>query len=337
MSGCMSGVQACIRKTCPSAIYVHCASHCLNLTLSKSCEVPSIRNCQGVVNEVAVFFNRSAKRNDILKKAILNADVDSNRQQLRNLCETRWVERHDAIISFTLLYGPMLEALDECSRTRDKDTAVKAGLLKAASTQPDFIVALCVLTHILALTQSLSVSLQTVNIDLFKALSSVNDLLAVLRDKRENAGECFSDIWKDCLELAKYPQVDIVPPRQASRSRHRANVPADSPEEFYRRSQFVPFVEMMINELESRFTTHSEAVCRLTCVIPEFVKEYTYSHLQPAVHLYAQFLASDIIVKAKFEIWKKRWTANAKASVDCTVKPDIIKPSNALHALSVCN
>jgi hypothetical protein len=130
MSGYISGVQACIRKTCPSAIYVHCASHCLNLTLSKSCEVPSIRNCQGVVNEVAVFFNRSAKRNDILKKAILNADVESNRQQLRNLCETRWVERHDAIISFTLLYGPMLEALDECSRTRDKDTAVKAGLLK---------------------------------------------------------------------------------------------------------------------------------------------------------------------------------------------------------------
>jgi len=41
----------------------------------------------------------------------------------------------------------MLEALDECSRTRDKDTAVMAGLLKAASTQPDFVVALCPYPH----------------------------------------------------------------------------------------------------------------------------------------------------------------------------------------------
>ena len=61
--------------------------------------------------------------------------------------------------------------------------------------------------------------------------------------------------------------------------------------------------------------------------------------MQPAVHLYAQFLASNIVVKAEFELWKMRWTAKPKASVDCTVKrqPDIIKPSNALHALSVCN
>jgi hypothetical protein len=45
MSGYISGVQACIRKTCPSAIYVHCASHCLNLTLSKSCEHQKLPGC----------------------------------------------------------------------------------------------------------------------------------------------------------------------------------------------------------------------------------------------------------------------------------------------------
>jgi len=41
MSGSVLGVQACIRQVCPSAVYVHCASHCLNLTISRSCDIPS--------------------------------------------------------------------------------------------------------------------------------------------------------------------------------------------------------------------------------------------------------------------------------------------------------
>jgi len=112
MSGSVLGVQTCIRQVCPSAVYVHCASHCLNLTIFRSSDIPSIRNCQEVVSEIAAFFNRSAKRNSILKQAVIDADVETNRQRLRSLCETRWVERHDAIISFKLLYGPMLDALD---------------------------------------------------------------------------------------------------------------------------------------------------------------------------------------------------------------------------------
>ena len=36
MSGIYSGVQALIRADCPSAVYVHCSAHYLNLVLSKS-------------------------------------------------------------------------------------------------------------------------------------------------------------------------------------------------------------------------------------------------------------------------------------------------------------
>jgi hypothetical protein len=57
MSGHMHGVQAEIRKICPHAVYVHCAAHVLNLTLSKSTNVQSIRNCIGTIEEVATFIN----------------------------------------------------------------------------------------------------------------------------------------------------------------------------------------------------------------------------------------------------------------------------------------
>uniref|UniRef100_A0A915HMH5 Uncharacterized protein n=1 Tax=Romanomermis culicivorax TaxID=13658 RepID=A0A915HMH5_ROMCU len=36
MSGILSGVQTLIRNKFPKVLYVHCANHCLNLTLSKA-------------------------------------------------------------------------------------------------------------------------------------------------------------------------------------------------------------------------------------------------------------------------------------------------------------
>lgn len=52
MSGKFNGAQACIQEAHPTAIYVHCASHSLNLALSNATEVSSIRNCFGIVEKV---------------------------------------------------------------------------------------------------------------------------------------------------------------------------------------------------------------------------------------------------------------------------------------------
>ena len=48
-----------------------------------------------------------------------------NDERLCNLCETRWVERHDAIISFKLFYAVLLDALDECNAMRDKESLLR--------------------------------------------------------------------------------------------------------------------------------------------------------------------------------------------------------------------
>lgn len=62
MSGAYNGVQAHVRQQCPNAIYVHCGSHSLNLSLSSACSVPQIRNCMGTVAKVCEFFHVSPKR-----------------------------------------------------------------------------------------------------------------------------------------------------------------------------------------------------------------------------------------------------------------------------------
>ena len=56
MSGERNGVQRHITEKCPSAVYVHCASHSLNLCLSKAAEVPEIRVAVTLMHEIAVFI-----------------------------------------------------------------------------------------------------------------------------------------------------------------------------------------------------------------------------------------------------------------------------------------
>ena len=66
----LGGHAALISKDYPSAIYVHCASHSLNLVLSDACKVDAIRNTIGTVKEVVTFIRASEKRMDTLKKQI---------------------------------------------------------------------------------------------------------------------------------------------------------------------------------------------------------------------------------------------------------------------------
>nr|CAI5856524.1 unnamed protein product [Callosobruchus analis] len=67
MSGVFKGVQALIASQYNTALYVHCASHSLNLALSNASEVQAIRNCVGIIEKVYAFFN-TPKRQLVLQK-----------------------------------------------------------------------------------------------------------------------------------------------------------------------------------------------------------------------------------------------------------------------------
>ncbi|GBN83750.1 Zinc finger MYM-type protein 1 [Araneus ventricosus] len=64
MRGQFRGVQASLKEKLPLALYTHRSSHSLNLCLSDASNIPSIRNCMGVIKDVCRFFH-SAKRTEI--------------------------------------------------------------------------------------------------------------------------------------------------------------------------------------------------------------------------------------------------------------------------------
>ena len=70
MASNVAGVQARIRSVSPLALYTHCQSHQLNLCVVKACSVPQIRNANGIISEIAKFFNNSPKRQHFFEKVI---------------------------------------------------------------------------------------------------------------------------------------------------------------------------------------------------------------------------------------------------------------------------
>jgi len=111
----------------------------------------------GVIGAVASFFSASAKRADKLKSVVESeiANTESNKQRKtkpKTLCETRWVERHDSLMTFKELYIFILNALEELQHDTDTETSSKALLYLNSITKSEFLVAIDVAVLCLAYT-----------------------------------------------------------------------------------------------------------------------------------------------------------------------------------------
>ena len=99
------GVQIRIREHGPTALYKHCNSHVLNLSIYISCKMPSMRNMIYNVIEISLFFGTSPKR--------------------------RWVERHHStnFLGLSLQHKNLLSSIEieavDLPVEWDRETRVK--------------------------------------------------------------------------------------------------------------------------------------------------------------------------------------------------------------------
>ena len=160
MSGKTNGAADIIASQFPLALYLHCSSHCLNLSVVKSLEEASIRNMIGIVNSVSIFFAAHPKRQRKLEET---TQPESSVRKLKDLCRTRWIERIDALDRFQALHPSIVACMDSISsegfRKWFPDSPTDSCTLLLAITTTDFLSALVIsnacLKYLLALTRSL--------------------------------------------------------------------------------------------------------------------------------------------------------------------------------------
>ena len=116
MSSERVGVQAYIKKVSPLAVYTHCSGHCLNLVISHSCTLPSVRNVLDRMSSVCLFFLSSPKRNELLIEIVTkNVHQENRRKALIDLCKTRWAQRHSSYQHFYQSYVYIVQCFEVIS------------------------------------------------------------------------------------------------------------------------------------------------------------------------------------------------------------------------------
>ena len=347
MSGKTNGAAARISSQFPLALYVHCASHCLNLTVVSSLEEVSIRNMIGVVNQVSIFFSAHPKRQKKLEEVIENTQPESSVHKLKDLCRTRWIERIDALNRFQQLHSSLVACMEnirtEGTRNWSPDSVTDASTLLLAMTTTDFISALVITTACLKYLLGLTRSLQAEAKDIVQAVSEINNVKATLQDVRNNIEKYHDEWFADVESMCDSVGVELSLPRLCGRQRHRPNVPAQSPSDYFRRTISIPIVDHLLSEMERRFDHHQQTALKGLYLVPSVLVGKTLEEVTPSIQqlgdLYSGELPFSSSLLSEFHCWYIKWKDQEKdhglASLPITLHHTLPQTSSMFPNIAV--
>lgn len=127
---------------------------------------------------------------------------NSTKKKLTKVCDTRWVERHECVITFRELYPFIVECFESIideETGKDQTTAFNC-LTNIQSSS--FIVSLCVLKKCLSITLPIATGLQAPDNDIINCQQLIDDVLFIFKEMRnERLNEVFNEILDDVKEL----------------------------------------------------------------------------------------------------------------------------------------
>ncbi|CAH0555468.1 unnamed protein product [Brassicogethes aeneus] len=280
MSGKYSGLQARIKEKVPTADFIHCSAHNLNLVLNGSVQnVSEIRNFYGLLENMYLIFSKSLPRwQELNKSKEENAMI---KKTLKRLCPTRWSSCLDCLSAIKYNYKCVMQCLSTfiliCKKTSDR---IEANSLQKSMSSYDFILLLVYQSKILENISLVSKLLQSSTVDLGRAcelLSSTIDNFNTIRDD-------FEILHAEATNLAT--SWNIQPKLKSKRQRMDKTffdeLATDTGiEDSLRRFQIKVFYEsldIIINQLRTRFISMNKILINLLKPFEEITKIVSHSN-----------------------------------------------------------
>ncbi|KAF2886250.1 hypothetical protein ILUMI_19923 [Ignelater luminosus] len=177
-----------------------------------------------IVSSITNFVRWSAKKLELIKRAILEKYSDAKRVKLQSLSDTRWLERHDALLQFKKLLDSIVQFLEEMDGTSPSS---KSTNLLASIQRFDFVLPLTVAAAVFEITVSLSRQLQGLDLDVNLCYEMVDSAIRTLERYRETK---YGEIFQEACRIVEPLDIPVQAPRTAKRSTHRLNIEApDTP------------------------------------------------------------------------------------------------------------
>ncbi|CAH3121600.1 unnamed protein product [Pocillopora meandrina] len=197
MSSEACGVRGRIRRIAPLALFTHCNSHVLHLSVAAACRLTS----------------------QFLGQVLEKYGSTSRKEKLKGLCKTQWVERHECYETFYEFYEYVcisLEAIvdDEShphvysslSFTWDRETKTKAQGLLANLKTFGFISTFLITKNSLGTLKPIAAKLQKKDQDVLPAYSMIDDTIKAVARVRSNIEEECHEWFEDASRLADKSQ-----------------------------------------------------------------------------------------------------------------------------------
>lgn len=119
--------------------------------------------------------------------------------------------------------------------------------------------------------------------------------------------ECWKKLRARVLQIALV--VGITKPRSVELQRHRANAAAvdQSPSDYYRIKFYYPFIDHVIGELETIFSSDREGIIATQYLIPLYLPQLSQDKIDSIEGYYGKFLTCEENEHLDAEVakWKK--------------------------------
>lgn len=317
VAGHINGLSAHILRLNKKAIFTHCFSHRLNLTICESCSVPLVRNALLQIKEISYFFNLSQPRQMIFEKNISNHCTDARKKKLMDVCRTRWVDRVHGMDTFEELFVPIFFTLDEMTSNLEKQCNPKTSsiassfLLLISSFQ--FIVALVIARNVFDLTLPVTQLLQSKSIDIMNSVELITSLKNLGMTIR-NQIDFYHDQWyQQAIVLAGKVGIEESMPRTVGRQTTRDNHPAADASEYFKRAITIPVIDHLNSALQARFDLNSVNVYNGLSIIPTKLISLANKGInwKAKFKLFTEFYLDDfpnpLALDAELELWCIFW------------------------------
>ncbi len=352
MSGERAGVQARIRNRQPKALYTHCAGHCLNLAILNSCSILPINNCISQIKSFTLWVRNSDKRLNLLKAVVEKGTHQFSRIPLFNVCVTRWVENIDGWERFSLAHPFLIEMCETILYGNDnfplyndrswtpEDKRNALAHMKALESF-EFIYSMVSLHWSLFYLKEAAVKLQIKDTDIISGMSTVMECCSELKSLREDIDGYFKRIFDYSCRLADKSNIAVSMPRVSHHQQHRSNPQHTSVEDYFKKTIAIPFLDHLIADLSSRFTSHNKQVASLQILLPSSINSTSsFSELDEVISFYSDDLPNSNIIDEELCHWKSKWLRipvenRPKCLSDCLKQCSPITFSNIFTLLKI--
>lgn len=175
-----------------------------------------------------------------------------------------------------------------------------------------FIMTAVIVQYILAYVRPISVALQSKQCDLVQAYEECQGLLEVIKDQWND--ETFHRLYSRATGLVKSNYGDHVEPEAQrapanKRQAYRANAPAGTVEDFYKRNYYFPFLDHVTSHLQSRFPTQLKSALLAFPLLPARVRELTKDEEEEIMKEFEEDLPSPDSFQQELDRWKHKVSA----------------------------